>query len=290
MNVMTDVHPYLDGKAKRILIDGKWLEAASGKTFETRNPATGEVLANVAEGDAEDIERAVAAARAAFNGPWSKFKPAARQHLLLKLADLVERDIEEFAALDTLDMGAPISRTRNNRQRVLGMLRFYAGMATALHGETIGNSLPGEYVPFTPKEPVGVVGAIIPWNGPLNASIWKIGPVLATGSFPPRRSTRSSQAEARSSWSNQYAPIWARFRRPHSVHQRWRSMNSSKSQKTRPPMQRMLSVADVAERLQLCARTIRRAIANGELHVHQIGRQYRVAEDDLTLFVATRRK
>jgi aldehyde dehydrogenase (NAD+) len=104
MNVMTDIHPYLDGKAKRMLVDGKWLEAASGKTFETRNPATGEVLANVAEGDAEDINRAVAAARAAFNGPWSRFKPAERQHLLLKLADLVERDIEEFAALDTLDM------------------------------------------------------------------------------------------------------------------------------------------------------------------------------------------
>jgi Aldehyde dehydrogenase family len=79
MNVMTEVHPFLDGKAKRMLIDGKWLEAASGKTFETRNPATGEVLANVAEGDAEDIDRAVAAARAAFNGSWSKFKPAERQ-------------------------------------------------------------------------------------------------------------------------------------------------------------------------------------------------------------------
>jgi aldehyde dehydrogenase (NAD+) len=110
MNVMTEFHPYLDGKPKRMLIGSKWLEAASGRTFETRNPATGQVLANVAEGDAEDIDRAVAAARAAFNGPWSKFKPAERQRLLLRLADLVERDIEEFAALDTLDMGAAISR------------------------------------------------------------------------------------------------------------------------------------------------------------------------------------
>ena len=101
MNVTTEMHPYLDGKPKRMLIDGKWLEAASGKTFETRNPATGEVLAKVAE----DIDRAVAAARAAFNGPWGKFKPAERQRLLLRLAELVERDIEEFAALDTLDMG-----------------------------------------------------------------------------------------------------------------------------------------------------------------------------------------
>src|ERR1700730_14086428 len=181
MNVMTQVHPFLDGKTKRMLIDGKWLEAASGKTFESRNPATGELLANVAEGDAEDIDRAVAAARRAFNGPWSKFKPAERQRLLLRLADLVEENIEEFAQLDTLDMGAPITRTRAGRQRATGMLRFYAGMATALHGETIDNSLPGEYVSFTLKEPVGVVGAIIPWNGPLTASIWKIGPALATG-------------------------------------------------------------------------------------------------------------
>ena len=181
MNVMAEVHPFLDGKPKRMLIDGKRLEAVSGKTFESRNPATGELLANVAEGDAEDINLAVAAARRAFTGPWSKLKPAERQRLLLRLADLVEENIEEFAQLDTLDMGAPISRTRAGRQRATGMLRFYAGMATALHGETIENSLPGDYVSFTLKEPVGVVGAIIPWNGPLSASIWKIGPALATG-------------------------------------------------------------------------------------------------------------
>jgi aldehyde dehydrogenase (NAD+) len=113
MNVMTEIHPFLDGKAKRMLIGGKWLEAASGKTFETRNPATGEILAHVAEGDAEDIDRAVAAAREAFNGPWSKFKPAQRQTILLKLADLVERDIEELAGLDTLDMGAPCTVKRS---------------------------------------------------------------------------------------------------------------------------------------------------------------------------------
>lgn len=164
-----------------MFIGGKWLEAASGKTFDTHNPATGELLAQVAEGDSEDIDRAVAAAREAFNGQWSKFKPAQRQHLLLKLADLVEQHIDELAALDTLDMGAPITRTRANKARAVGMLRFYAGMATALHGETIDNSLAGEIVSFTLKEPVGVVGAIIPWNGPLTATIWKIGPALATG-------------------------------------------------------------------------------------------------------------
>ena len=185
MNVIQQIermsHPFLDGKTKRLLIDGKWVEAASGKTFASINPATGEVLAMVAEGDAEDIDRAVAAARRAFDGPWSKIKPFERQLMLLRLADLVERHFEELSMLDTLDMGAPISRTFGTRQRVLGMLRYYAGMATALHGETIENSLPGEIFSYTLKEPVGVVGAIIPWNGPLGASVWKIGPALATG-------------------------------------------------------------------------------------------------------------
>ena len=174
-------HALADGSSKQMLIDGKWVDSASGKQFESRNPATGELLATVAEGDAEDISRAVAAARKAFEGPWSKFKPYERQHLLLKLADLVERNFDELSSLDTLDMGAPIARTRSMRQRVLGMLRYYAGQATAIHGETIPNSLPGEIFSYTLKEPVGVVGAIIPWNGPLGASVWKIGPALAAG-------------------------------------------------------------------------------------------------------------
>jgi len=172
---------FLDGKPKRLLIDGKWVEAASGKTFESRNPATGQVLAQVAEGDAADIDRAVAAARRAFEGPWSRLKPYDRQQILLKLADLVERHFDELSLLDTLDMGAPISRTRGGRRRILGLLRYYAGMATALHGETIDNSLPGEHFSYTLKEPIGVVGAIIPWNGPMGATVWKIGPALATG-------------------------------------------------------------------------------------------------------------
>jgi aldehyde dehydrogenase (NAD+) len=174
-------HPYADGSFKQMLIDGKWVDAASGKRFDSRNPATGELLATIAAGDTEDINRAVAAARKAFNGPWSKFKPYERQQVLLKLADLVERNFDELSALDTLDMGAPISRTRGTRRRVLGMLRYYAGQATSIHGETIENSLPGEVFSYTLKEPVGVVGAIIPWNGPLGATIWKIGPALATG-------------------------------------------------------------------------------------------------------------
>ena len=174
-------HPFLDGKPKRLFVDGQWVEARSGKTFLTHNPATGRVLAEMAEGDAADINLAVAAARRAFEGPWSRFKPAERQRILLRLADLVEANFEQLAMLDTLDMGTPITRARGNRNRAVSMLRYYAGQATTIHGETIENSLPGEIFSYTLKEPVGVVGAIIPWNGPLNASIWKLGPALATG-------------------------------------------------------------------------------------------------------------
>src|SRR3569832_1759302 len=158
-------HPYADGSYKQMLIDGKWVDAASGKRFETHNPATGELLATVAEGDKEDIDRAVAAARRAFEGPWCKVKPFERQNLLLKLADLVEKNIEELSQLDTLDMGAPISRSRGNNLRVLGMLRYYAGQATTIHGETIENSLPGEVFSYTLLVLFGVVGAFFSWFG-----------------------------------------------------------------------------------------------------------------------------
>lgn len=171
----------IDGRHRQMFIDGAWVDAASGQTMETRNPATGAVIATVPRGDRQDIDIAVAAARKAFDGPWSRFKPYERQVLLLRIADLFEKHWEEISRSDTTDMGMPIVRTRGNRNRVIGMLRYYAGMATALHGETIDNSLAGEIVSFTRKEPVGVVGAIIPWNAPTAASIWKIGPALATG-------------------------------------------------------------------------------------------------------------
>src|SRR5262245_40989014 len=171
----------LDGRHRRMFIDGVWVDALSGRSMETRNPATGALIATVPRADRQDIDLAVAAARKAFSGPWSRFKPYERQVLLLKIADLFEKHWEEISRSDTTDMGMPIVRTRANRNRVIGMLRYYAGMATSLHGETIENSLPGEIVSFTRKEPVGVVGAIIPWNAPTAASIWKIGPALATG-------------------------------------------------------------------------------------------------------------
>jgi aldehyde dehydrogenase (NAD+) len=166
---------------KRLLIDGKWREAASGKVFETRNPATGELLASVAEGDAADIDLAVAAARRAFEGPWSRMRPYDRQRILLRFADLVEQNIEELLTLDTLDMGAVLAMSLGGRQRIPSMIRYYAGMAQALTGDTIPNSAAAEIFTYTTREPVGVVGAIIPWNGPIGMAIWKLGPVIATG-------------------------------------------------------------------------------------------------------------
>lgn len=174
-------HPFLDGRPKRLLINGKWVEAVSGQTIETRNPSTGELLAHFAAGDAEDVDLAVAAARRAFEGAWGKTKPVERQDLLLKLAELVARHFDELMVLDTLDMGMPISRTRNAKVRAVGMLRYYAGQAVAMRGDSIENSLPGEFISFTVKEPVGVVAAIIAWNSPLTAAILKLGPVIAAG-------------------------------------------------------------------------------------------------------------
>jgi aldehyde dehydrogenase (NAD+) len=173
-------HPFLAGGPKRLLIAGAQVEALSGRVFETRNPATGELLAHVAEGDAADIDRAVHAARKAFEGPWRRMIPAERQAILMRLADLVEREAESFALLDTLDMGAPIRHTRGSGGFLISLLRYYAGMARGLHGETLTPSIHGMFA-CTLREPVGVVGAITPWNGPLWAAVLKIGPVLATG-------------------------------------------------------------------------------------------------------------
>jgi len=172
---------FLDGRTKLLFIDGRTTPAQAGRTFKTVNPATGSVLAEVAEADASDVDRAVKAARRALEGPWARFKPFDRQQVMLKLADLVERHFYELALLDTLDMGAPISRTTLGRRRAVGLLRFYAGLATSVHGETIANSVPGDVFSYTLKEPVGVVGAINPWNGPIGLAIWKLCPVLASG-------------------------------------------------------------------------------------------------------------
>ncbi len=173
---------FLDGKPTLMLIDGKHVAAESGKTFQTINPATGKSLADVAQAGPADIDKAVAAARRAFDeGPWRKFSPFDRQAVLLKLADLLDRHFDELAMLDTMDMGGPIASTGARRRRGIALLRFYAGLATSLHGQTIDNSQAGEIFSYTLREPVGVVAAINPWNGPLGLAIWKVAPALAAG-------------------------------------------------------------------------------------------------------------
>ena len=177
-------HPlpaFLDGRVKPLFIDGKSVPAIGGGAFDTINPSTGRRLAQVARGESADIDIAVAAARRALEGPWGRFKPFDRQQVMLRLADIVERNYDELALLDTLDMGGPISRTILGRRRAVALLRFYAGLATSVHGDTIANSAPGDVFSYTLKEPVGVVGAINPWNGPIGLAIWKICPVLASG-------------------------------------------------------------------------------------------------------------
>jgi phenylacetaldehyde dehydrogenase len=170
---------------KKLFINGKWVEAASGKTFPTYNPATGDVLANVAEADAEDVNRAVKAARAAFEtGPWSKMPPAGRGKLIWKLADLIEKHLEEFAQLESLDNGKPLAIARvADIPLTIEHMRYYAGWATKIEGNTIPLTLaePSKFLAYTVREPVGVVGQIIPWNFPLLMAAWKLGPALAAG-------------------------------------------------------------------------------------------------------------
>jgi aldehyde dehydrogenase (NAD+) len=182
---MTTLRPprpaMLDALEQDMLIDGRRVPALSGKRFETRNPATGELLATVADGDAADVDRAVKAARAAFGGPWSRMKAVERQRTMLRLADLVEEHFDELAMLDTLDLGAPYARTKMGRARAGALLRYYAGQATLIAGETLHNGAAGDVLSHTLKEPIGVVAAINPWNGPVGMSVWKAGPVLATG-------------------------------------------------------------------------------------------------------------
>jgi aldehyde dehydrogenase (NAD+) len=173
---------FLRGDAKKLLIGGEWVEAASGKTFPSINPSTGAPIARLAEGDAADVDRAVAAARRAFEGSWSRVTPAERQWMIWRLADLIEENYEELRLLEVLDMGSPIGRSPEaGATQAVEVLRYYAGWATKIHGETIPNSRPGSVFSYTLREPVGVVASIVPWNGPISNALWKIAPVLATG-------------------------------------------------------------------------------------------------------------
>ena len=165
----------------QLLIDGQWTDGA--KKFDTINPATGEVLTQVVEASAEDIDRAVSVARKAFedrSGPWRKMSASERGRLIWRVADLVEQHIDELAELETLDNGKPIFESRYvDMPMVIDVLRYYAGWATKIHGETV-NTFETAFT-YTLREPVGVVGLIIPWNFPLLLASWKLGPALACG-------------------------------------------------------------------------------------------------------------
>ncbi|MFB5193670.1 aldehyde dehydrogenase family protein [Neobacillus sp. KR4-4] len=174
------VEKFLRGK-KKLFINGEFVESQSQKTFDTYNPATGEVLANVYEAGAADIDLAVKAARKAFDeGPWSKMSAANRSRLMYKLADLMEENSEELAQLETLDNGKPIRETTNaDIPLAVEHMRYYAGWSTKIVGQTI--PVNGPFLNYTRHEAVGVVGQIIPWNFPLLMAMWKLGAALATG-------------------------------------------------------------------------------------------------------------
>ncbi|HEX8503089.1 MAG TPA: aldehyde dehydrogenase family protein [Pyrinomonadaceae bacterium] len=167
-------------RSYKLFIDGKWVDAESGKTFTTPNPATGATLAEVAEGDKADIDKAVAAARKAFEGKWSKVSARDRGRMLYKLSQLIEAKIPELAALETADNGKPIKETSYvDLPQVVENFEYFAGWATKIEGETI--PVPGQMFNYTLREPVGVCGQIIPWNFPLLMAAWKLAPALAAG-------------------------------------------------------------------------------------------------------------
>ena len=175
------------GAPRQLFINGQWTDAASGKTFDTPNPATGETLARIAEGDAEDINRAVRAARKAFEeGPWSRMTPSDRGRIIWRIGDLILQHVDELAQLESLDNGKPFAVAQAaDVPLAADLFHYMAGWATKIEGNTINISVP--YMPganfhsYTLREPIGVVGQIIPWNFPLLMAAWKLGPALATG-------------------------------------------------------------------------------------------------------------
>ncbi len=164
----------------QLFIDGEWVDADSGKTFTTPNPATNQTLAEVAEADKADIDKAVAAARRAFEGKWSKLSARDRGRLLYKLSQLIEANSSELAGLETADNGKPIRESLYvDLPQVAENFEYFAGWATKIEGETI--PVPGRMFNYTLREPVGVCGQIIPWNFPLLMAAWKLAPALAAG-------------------------------------------------------------------------------------------------------------
>jgi phenylacetaldehyde dehydrogenase len=174
----------LVGAKRKLLIDGKWVDAQSGETFPVYNPATGEVMNQCAAGDKADIDLAVKAARRAFEGgAWPRMTHGQRGRLIWKLADLIEEHLEEFAQIESLDNGKPLAVARvADVPLAVDLFRYMSGWTTKIEGQTISSSqLGSDYFAYTLREPIGVVGQIIPWNFPLLMAAWKLGPALATG-------------------------------------------------------------------------------------------------------------
>ncbi len=167
--------------APKLLVDGAWVDPASGKFFKATNPATEETLGEIADADARDVDRAVVAARKAFDaGPWPGMPAAEREKVLWRIAELLEKRIDEFAMLETLNAGKPLAESKGVEMAVcLEVLRYYAGFATKITGETLPAK--GASLVYTLRQPVGVVAAITPWNFPLLLAVWKIAPALAAG-------------------------------------------------------------------------------------------------------------
>ena len=167
-------------KDQPLFINGRFVNSSAGNTFPAIDPATGDTLCQVHEASAEDVNRAVAAARQALEtGPWKRMDAADRGRLMFKLADLIEKDAEELAALESLSCGKTIRDSRGDMQGVVNTLRYYAGWADKIEGKTV--PVRGEFLSYTLRQPVGVVGQIIPWNFPLLMLAWKWGPALACG-------------------------------------------------------------------------------------------------------------
>ncbi len=166
-----------------LLIGGEWVDALDGGVFDTVNPSTGEVLAQVAEAGAADVDRAVKAAREAFDhGPWPRMKPAERTAALWRLGDLILADAQEMGRVETLDQGKPYSSAvHGDVPSAAGLFHYMSGFATKLEGSTIPISAPGDFHTYTRREALGVVGLIVPWNFPLVISSWKVAPALAAG-------------------------------------------------------------------------------------------------------------
>jgi aldehyde dehydrogenase (NAD+) len=178
----TETPSFLANSDKLHFIDGKWVASVSGERIETFNPATGKVLATLARGREADVDAGVAAARRAFQGPWSRFTPAQRQQLIIRFAEVFEQHFEELTLLESLDMGAPLlTRLRPAKNGALQTILYYAAQARNLGGDVPRNSLAGAVTTMIVKAPIGVVGGIVPWNGPLYSQMHILGPVLATG-------------------------------------------------------------------------------------------------------------